>query len=89
MNSHSVEVSLQIPIIIIIIIIIIKAFYHYSRPDGNSPIPPDAKLTYELHLLAARDGPNVANMTDEERLILGYVSHVLQDKIYQGFLDES
>lgn len=73
------------------IILIIKVFYHYFRPDGNPPIPPDAKLTYELHLLATRDGPNITNMTDEERLILGYVSHFLQDNnlFTIVFLDES
>ena len=46
----------------------------FSRPEANPPIPADAKLTYELHLLAVRDGPNITNMTDEERITIGYVS---------------
>lgn len=48
-------------------------FSHRFRPEGNPPIPPDAKMTYELQLLAVRDGPNIANMTNEERLTIGYV----------------
>ena len=48
-------------------------FPHLFRPEGNPPIPPDTKLTYELQLLAVRDGPNIANMSDEDRLTIGYV----------------
>ena len=54
----------------------IMSFYHPSlflfRPDAKPPIPPDAKITYEIQLLSVRDGPNINNMSDEERISIGY-----------------
>ncbi|KAK2550347.1 Peptidyl-prolyl cis-trans isomerase FKBP8 [Acropora cervicornis] len=58
------------------------AYGKAGKPDGNPPIPPDAKLTYELHLLATRDGPNITNMTDEERLILGEKKREIGNNLY-------
>ena len=60
-------------------------FADLFRPDGNPPIPPDAKLTYELQLLAVRDGPNIANMTNEQRLTIGYVD----EEIHWIFPDDN
>lgn len=58
------------------------AYGKAGKPDGNPPIPPDAKLTYELQLLATRDGPNVANMTDEQKLIIGEKKREIGNNLY-------
>ena len=47
------------------------AYGQYGKQDSNPPIPPNANLTYELELLAVRDGPNIYSMKDDERVSLG------------------
>ena len=46
--------------------------FFLCRPQATPPILSDATLTYEIQLLAVRDGPNVTNMSDDERLKIGY-----------------
>ena len=40
--------------------------------DGDHPIPANAKITYEIELLAVRDGPDMDTIPDEERIKIGY-----------------
>ena len=47
-------------------------FHFLLRPDAKPPIPPDAKITYEIQLLSVRDGPNINTMSDKERISTGY-----------------
>ena len=49
----------------------LRVLFSLFRPDANPPIPPDAKLTYEIQLLAVRDGPNISTMSDQERMTIG------------------
>lgn len=53
----------------------LTCFDFHCRPEANPPIPPDAKLTYEIQLLAVRDGPNISTMSDEERMTIGYATN--------------
>jgi hypothetical protein len=39
--------------------------------DSDNPVPPNAKITYEIELLAIRDGPDIETMSDEERIKIG------------------
>lgn len=70
----------------------IMSFYHPSlflfRPDAKPPIPPDAKITYEIQLLSVRDGPNINNMSDEERISIGYGIQICDlEHAFQHFLE--
>ncbi|CAH3161632.1 unnamed protein product, partial [Porites evermanni] len=60
------------------------AYGKAGKPEANPPIPADAKLTYELHLLAVRDGPNITNMTDEERITIGEKKREIGNNLYTG-----
>ena len=53
-------------------VLLLMNFHLLFRPEAKPPIPPDAKITYEIQLLAVRDGPNINTMSDEERMSIGY-----------------
>ena len=58
------------------------AYGQYGKQDSNPPIPPDANLTYELELLAVRDGPNINTMKDNERIELANKKRELGNDLY-------
>jgi len=39
--------------------------------QGENPIPANARITYEIDLLAVRDGPDMETMSDQERIKIG------------------
>ncbi|CAB3981968.1 peptidyl-prolyl cis-trans isomerase FKBP8-like [Paramuricea clavata] len=39
--------------------------------DDEGDVPPDSEVTYMLELLSVADGPNISQLTDEQRIELG------------------
>ncbi|KAL9986993.1 hypothetical protein ACROYT_G001226 [Oculina patagonica] len=58
------------------------AYGQTGKPEANPPIPPDAKLTYEIQLLAIRDGPNINTMSDEDRMNIGEKKREMGNSLY-------
>lgn len=58
------------------------AYGKTGKPEAKPPIPPDAKLTYEIQLLAVRDGPNINTMSDEERMTIGEKKREMGNNLY-------
>lgn len=49
--------------------------FSFIHREGDNPIPPNAKITYEIELLAVRDGPDMDTMSDDERIKIGWVKN--------------
>ena len=39
--------------------------------SGEGDVPPDSEITYILELLSVEKGPDISNLTDEQRIELG------------------
>ena len=61
--------SSSLPVIELII------FLKIREDDDEGDVPPDCEVTYKLELLSIMPGPDIANLTDEQRITLGYVCH--------------
>lgn len=48
---------------------------HRDSEDGD--IPPDSEIAYTLELLNVKEGPNISNLTDQQRLEFGYYTHFI------------
>lgn len=60
------------------------AYGKAGKPDAKPPIPPDAKITYEIQLLSVRDGPNINTMSDKERISTGEKKREMGNDLYTG-----
>ena len=42
-----------------------------GNDDGEGDVPPDSEISYILELLSVEKGPDISNLTDEQRIALG------------------
>lgn len=63
-------------------VLLLINFHLLFRSEAKPPIPPDAKITYEIQLLAVRDGPNINTMSDEERMSIGYDLKIIDPRAW-------
>ncbi|XP_048583994.1 peptidyl-prolyl cis-trans isomerase FKBP8 isoform X2 [Nematostella vectensis] len=58
------------------------AYGEFGRKECTPPVPPNAKITYELELMAVSDGPDLELMEDEERIKIGDKKRELGNELY-------
>ena len=47
-------------------------FLCHREDLDEGDVPPDCEVTYTLELLSVEKGPDISNLTDEERIRFGY-----------------
>ncbi|XP_031556635.1 peptidyl-prolyl cis-trans isomerase FKBP8-like [Actinia tenebrosa] len=58
------------------------AYGEQGRVEGDNPVPPNAQISYEIELLAVRDGPDIETMSDEERIEISDKKRELGNDLY-------